>query len=295
MTRLRAADAVVSEERPVTLARRPAHARPALLRARDTAFIVALHAVPAVAVVLGTTVRDWVACAVFYVVAAMGTGVGLHRYFAHHAFRTSRTFQFVLAVLAGTAFAEPISFAGKHRLHHRHADTDGDVHSPRQGFWFCWFGSLVDEGYRSDEVLEMARDLARYPELVWLRRWFFMPGVAVGAATWWLGGFSTFAIGFVLSRALLLNLVSTVNFFCHLNGTRRYATGDASTNHALVSLLTFGEGWHNNHHHYPGAARAGFRWWELDPVYYVIRALAWLGLVWDVREVPPHVRDAVTG
>jgi stearoyl-CoA desaturase (delta-9 desaturase) len=253
---------------------------------------VVLHAVPAVAVVRGTTAGDWVACLVFYVVAALGTGVGLHRYFAHHAFRTSRALQFVLAVLACTAFAEPIGFAGKHRLHHRHADSDADVHSPGQGFWFCWFGSLVDEGYRVEAVLETARDLTRYPELMWLRRWFFVPGVVLGAATWWLGGFSMFAVGFVLSRVLLLNLVSTVNFFCHLSGCRPYATADASTNNALVAVLTFGEGWHNNHHHYPGAARAGFRPWELDPVYYVIRLLAGLGLVWDVREVPAHIRAA---
>jgi stearoyl-CoA desaturase (delta-9 desaturase) len=116
--------------------------------------------------------------------------------------------------------------------------------------------------------------------------------VALGALTWWLGGFSLFAIGFVLSRCLLLNLVSTVNYFGHRAGTRRYATRDASTNHALVALLTFGEGWHNNHHHYPAAARAGFYWWELDPVYYTIRLLAWLGIVWELREVPEEVRHA---
>jgi len=276
--------------RMVLTGRRPAHVRSRALRARDTAFILALHLVPAVAIVRGTTAGDWMACLVFYVVAAMGTGVGLHRYFAHRAFRTGRAFQFLLAVLAATAFAEAIGFAGKHRLHHRHADTAADVHGPRQGFWFCWFGSLVDEGYRTEEILAAAPDLARVPELRWLRRWFFVPGVALGAVTWWLGGFSIFAIGFVLSRALLLNLVSSVNFFCHLVGRRAYPTVDASTNNVLVALLTFGEGWHNNHHRYPGAARAGFRWWELDPVYYVIRLLAAVGLVWDVREVPPHVR-----
>ena len=95
----------------------------------------------------------------------------------------------------------------------------------------------------------------------------------------------------MLSRVLLLNLVSSVNFFCHLAGRRRYATHDASTNNAFLALLTFGEGWHNNHHRYPQAARAGFEWWQIDPVYGVIRALAWLGVVWDVRGVPAEARQ----
>jgi stearoyl-CoA desaturase (delta-9 desaturase) len=277
---------VTAERRPWAR-RRSAPTRPRWLRYRDWTFIAALHAIPAVAIVPGTTATDWIALVVFYVVAAMGTGIGLHRYFSHHAFRTSRAFQFALGVLACTSFADPIGFAGKHRLHHRHADTDRDVHSPRQGFWRCWFASLVDDGYTERAIVAAARDLARYPELRWLRRWFFVPGVLLGTATWWLGGFSTFAIGFCLSRALLLNLVSMVNYFGHVAGRRRYATRDASTNNLIVALLSFGEGWHNNHHHSPTAARAGFVWWEVDPVYYAIRLLAALGLVWDVSPAPP--------
>jgi stearoyl-CoA desaturase (delta-9 desaturase) len=270
--------------------------RSPLQRWRDALFILTLHAIPAAAVMLGTTRSDWIACAAFYVVAAMGTGIGLHRYFAHRAFRTSRAIQLVLALLACTAFAEPLGFAGKHRLHHRHADTAADVHSPRQGFWFCWLGSLVDEGYTERELLGMAPDLVRFPELVWLHRWFWAPGVALGAATWLVGGFSMFAIGFCLSRVLLLHLVSTVNYFCHSTGTRRFDTRDASTNNLVVALLTFGEGWHNNHHRYPWAARAGFRWWEIDPVWYAIKLLAWLRLVWDVRDAPaPSVDSDMSG
>jgi stearoyl-CoA desaturase (delta-9 desaturase) len=228
----------------------------------------------------------------FYFVGCLGTGVGLHRYFAHHAFHTSRAFQLVLATLACTAFADPIGFAGKHRLHHRHADTDADVHTPRQGFWFCWFGSLLECPERSDQIAAATRDLRRYPELVWLHRWFYVPGIALGAATWLLGGFSLFAIGFMLSRTVMLHLVSAVNFFCHGSGRRRYATPDASTNNALVAFLTFGEGWHNNHHRYPRAARAGLLWWEIDPIHWGIRMLAWCGVIWNVRDLPPGPRGA---
>jgi len=269
---------------------------PFFRRWRDGSFIVAIHVIPAVVIVDGMPVlSDWIAFGACYVVLAMGTGIGLHRYFAHRAFRTSRAFQFFLAVLACATFAEPLRFAGKHRLHHRHADTSADVHSPGQGFWFCWFGSLVDDGYTDCETLMMVPDLCQFPELLRLRAWFWVPGVTLATATWWIGGFSKFAVGYCLSLALLLNLVSTVNYFGHCVGTRSYPTRDRSTNNAIVALLTFGEGWHNNHHYWPRAARAGFRRCEIDLVYYVIVALAWIGLVWHVQDVPPHVREAALG
>ena len=257
-----------------------------LVRTRDSLFLITLHAIPAAAIIRGTSSSDWIACVMSYVVIAMSTGVGLHRYFAHRAFRTSRVFQCFLAVLACTSFVDPIGFAGKHRLHHRHADRDADVHSPRQGFWYCWLGSLIDDGYSDREILSMASDWRRFPELMWLHHWFWIPAVALGGVTWWIGGFSMFAMCFCLSRVLLLHLISTVNFFCHFAGTRRFATADASTNNMVVALLTFGEGWHNNHHRHPRSARAGLRWWEIDPVWYVIKLLAWIGLVWNVREAP---------
>jgi stearoyl-CoA desaturase (delta-9 desaturase) len=254
---------------------------------RGIFLVVALHVVPLVGVARGTTARDWLACLALYLAFAVGGGMGLHRYFAHRAFRTSRGFQLVLALLGSTAFGEPIGFAGKHRLHHRHSDTAADVHAPRQGFWYCWFGSLFERPERAEDIDRMTADLRRYPELVWLHRWWYVPTLTLGALTWWLGGFALFAVGFVLSRALILHAVSAVNYFCHRNGHQPFATRDRSTNNPLIAFLTFGEGWHNNHHRFPRAARAGVRWWELDPIYYAIRLCAAIGVVWDVREVPP--------
>jgi len=150
---------------------------------------------------------------------------------------------------------DPISFAGKHRIHHKYADNEGDVHSPHGGFWFCWFGSLFDDGCTDEEIQAMARDLTKFPELAWLPRFFWVPRVALGAATYALGVLSMFAIGFCSSRAMIIHGASAVNYFCHVFGTQRYATGDKSRDNALVALLTFGEGWHNNHHHFPAAAR----------------------------------------
>ena len=257
---------------------------------RGIVLLVVLHVIPIIAIARGTTVADWLTCGAFYLMFVVGGGVGLHRYFAHRSFRTSRVFQFVLALLGSTAFSEPIGFAGKHRLHHRHADTPEDVHAPREGFWHCWFGSLFERPERASEARSMVSDLVRYRELVWLHQWYYTPTVVLGAVTWWVGGFSLFAVGFVLSRVLILHAVSAVNFFCHRSGRQPFDTPDASTNNVLVALLTFGEGWHNNHHRFPRSARAGLRWWEVDPVYYLIRLFAAVGLVWAVREVPVHLR-----
>jgi stearoyl-CoA desaturase (delta-9 desaturase) len=257
-------------------------------------FLVALHTIPVVAICRGTTLRDWIALVPFYLWGAFNMGVVLHRFFAHRAFSTSRTFQFLLGLSACTIFTDAIGFSGKHRLHHRYSDTEEDVHSPLHGWWACWVGHFFDEGHTRGKVHALAADLHQYWELRWLRRFYLLPGAALGAVTWYLGGFGTFAIGFCLSRVLVIHMSSSVNYFCHRFGNRRYATRDQSTNNSLVALLTFGEGWHNNHHHYPSAASAGFFWWELDVFYWIIRLLAAAGLIWKVREVPKVARYSGT-
>lgn len=274
---------------------RSAGARPSRSRAerlRGFAWIVVVHAAPLVALAAGVRPRDWLAFALFYLMLAFSVGIGLHRYFSHHAFKTSRPVQFLMGLATTFTFTDPIAFAGKHRLHHRHADREGDTHRPDDGFWHCWFGSLIDEGYTDAEVMAMARDLTRFPELRWLHRWRYLPPFALAGLVAWLGGFTMLALSYLGSLALLLNLTSSVNYLCHRFGRQRYRTGDASRNNALVALWSFGEGWHNNHHHYPAAARAGFFWWEIDPLYWVIVTLSWFGVVWDVRGVPDRVRYA---
>jgi len=251
-------------------------------RSRAGFFLALVHIAPLVAILLGTRPADWIAFIILYPVVALSTGIALHRYFAHASFATSRTLQFVMGVVACTTFVDPVSFAGKHRLHHKFSDTARDVHSPEAGFWFCWFGSLIDEGYSDAELLAAARDLMRYPELRWLHDHFMVPGLLVWAALFAVGGFSTFTIGYCLSIVVVLHQTSAVNYFCDRWGYRRYATGDRSRNNVVVALLTFGEGWHNNHHRFPRSARAGVAWWEVDLLYGVIRLLATFGLVWDV-------------
>ncbi len=252
-------------------------------RSRAFFFIVLIHAMPLAAVASGTRRADWIAFAVLYLVFALAAGIALHRYFAHASFATSRWLQFIMGFAACAMFVDPISFAGKHRLHHKHSDTPRDVHSPQAGFWFCWFGSLIDEGYSNEEIAAMAKDLRRYRELVWLHENFLLPGLAVWALIFAIGGFSMFGIGYCLSIAVVLNSTSALNYVCHRWGYRRYPTLDGSTNNLAVALLTFGEGWHNNHHHAPASACTGQVWWEVDILYGVIRCLAACGLVWNVR------------
>lgn len=261
-------------------------------RARGYAFLAAIHLIPLIALLQGAQPGVWVMFAGMYFVLSMSVGVGLHRYFAHRAFKTSRVFQFMLGIGAALSFTDPIAFTGKHRLHHRYSDTEEDVHTPLQGFLRCWFGSVIDEGYTDQEVMARARDLAQYPELLLLHRFFYLPGIVLGMLLYLSLGFSHFAIGYVGAIALLLNLTSSVNYFCHVYGTRPYQTRDDSRNNIWVALVSFGEGWHNNHHYYPNSARAGFEWWQFDPVYWVIRMLQLFGVVWQVREVPERVRAA---
>ena len=276
---------------------------------RRSAFLIGLmHAAPALALFIGPNPLDWWILACVYPFHAIGIGVSLHRYFAHRSFKTSRAFQLFLALCSASVFGDPIGFAGKHRIHHDHADLETDVHTPRHGWWACWFGSLLDSGHPEEEILGRATDLRRYPELVWIHRHSRAPGLTLiasmallggvvagvegGLVEGLLGGFTAGTIGVCLPTVFAIHQTSAVNYFAHKVGSQRFETGDLSTNHFLVALLTWGEGWHNNHHHYPSSARAGFLWWEFDPFYWAICLFERLGLVWDVRRPPPELMRA---
>ncbi len=217
---------------------------------------------------------------------------GYHRYFAHRTYRTSRGFQFLLAWAGASSTQKgPLWWAGLHRRHHRYADGPGDVHSPKSGFWYAHQGWVFDPRW-NPTPLSLIRDFQRYPELIWLNRWHFVPVAALAVGCWALGGLSGLVWGFAISTTLLWHSTYCINSLAHLWGTRRYDTPDTSRNNALLALLTLGEGWHNNHHHYMASTRQGFFWWEIDVTYYLLRGLAALGVVWDLREPP---RAAVAG
>ena len=215
-----------------------------------------------------------------------------HRYFAHRAFRTSRAAQFAFALLgAAAAQRGPLWWASHHRHHHAHADGPQDRHSVRwHGFLWThtlWF--LAGDNVRTR--LERVRDLARYPELRLLDRFDVAAPIALGAGLLAFGGVQMFVWGFCISTVALYHATFTINSLAHRYGTRRYATRDDSRNNFWLALLTFGEGWHNNHHFHPRAARMGFYWWEIDLTYYGLRLLAALGLVWDLKPAPATLRE----
>jgi stearoyl-CoA desaturase (Delta-9 desaturase) len=262
------------------------HTRSKAARTTTAVLLVLLHLIPLAVLIAGTDRRDWLLFALIYPFQAIGVGVCLHRYFGHHAFHTSRPFQFFLALCAASTFGDPIRFAGKHRFHHQHADCRDDPHTPLHGFWNSWFGSHLDSRYRDQDIVGQVPWLTRYPELLWLHRHSLVPGFLLCGIAFMAGGFSGMAIGVLLGAMILLHQSSSVNYLCHKFGHRRFDTEDRSTNNLLVSLLTFGEGWHNNHHRFPVSARAGFRWWEVDMFYWVICGFETLGLVWNVKRPP---------
>jgi stearoyl-CoA desaturase (delta-9 desaturase) len=215
-----------------------------------------------------------------------------HRYFSHRAFKTSRAFQLLLAIGAQSAAQKGVIWwASHHRWHHKHSDTPLDPHSAKlRGFWHSHIGWILsDEWRRTNE--SMVGDLMKYPELRILNRTAFalLPAVGLALAFFLLGGVHGLVWGFFVSNVMLWHGSFSINSLSHLFGRRRYATTDDSRNNWLLAIITTGEGWHNNHHHYQSSARQGFRWWEIDVTYYLLRLMALCGLIWDLRPPP---RDA---
>lgn len=240
--------------------------------------------------------------ALLYAVRMFAITAFYHRYFSHRTFRTSRAMQLVFALVGAASVQRgPLWWAAHHRHHHRHADTQHDAHSPRHGFWHShmgWF--LTRRAFATD--LSRVPDLARYPELRWLDRFDVTVPLAMAVGLYALGeilervapglgtsGPQLLVWGFFISTVVLFHATVTINSLAHRFGSRRFDTADDSRNNLWLALLTFGEGWHNNHHFYAGSARQGFRWWEIDLTWYGLRLLAALGLVHDLKPVPAWV------
>ena len=238
-----------------------------------------------------------------------GLTAGYHRYFCHRAFKTTRAFQFVLAWL-GTAAAQkgPLWWAGHHRSHHRHSDTEDDVHSPGvNGFFWAHAGWIMSPRNQPTKF-EWVPDLVKYPELCWLDRNHYVAPISLGVFLFVLGqglsalspdlgtnGWQLVVVALFCSTTILYHVTFAVNSLGHRYGSRRYETNDASRNNFLLALITAGEGWHNNHHRYPASERQGFYWWEVDFTHYTIAVLSWLRVVWDIRAPAGAVRQEGAG
>jgi stearoyl-CoA desaturase (delta-9 desaturase) len=231
------------------------------------------------------------AVALYYVRIFFVTG-GYHRYFSHRSFKTSRAMQAVLAFGAEVTCQKGVLWwAAHHRRHHKLSDEPGDLHSVKQsGFWWAHMGWLMARDFEATDLAGI-KDFGRYPELRWLDRHWWVPPLAVALATFAIGGWFALVWGFFAATVMSWHGTFTINSLSHVFGARPYATTDDSRNNLALALLTMGEGWHNNHHHYQVAARQGFRWYQVDLTFYVLRAMAAVGLVRDLHGVPRHILD----
>ncbi len=256
---------------------------------------------------------SWIAlfvCAALYFLRMFAITAGYHRYFSHRSYKTSRVFQFILAALgASSAQKGPLWWASHHRHHHQFSDKPEDIHSAKiNGVWWSHVGWVLSSQFLKPR-LELIKDFMKYPEIIWLEDNHLLFPTLLAIGTYVLGiilerfapglgtnGLQMLVWGFFVSTTLLYHGTFLVNSFTHLIGKRRFKTDDESRNSLMIALVTMGEGWHNNHHRYPGSERQGFYWWEIDLSHYVLKLLSLFGIVWELRIPPPRIyEEALTG
>jgi stearoyl-CoA desaturase (delta-9 desaturase) len=245
---------------------------------------ILIHLGCAAAIWSGITWQAVAICVALYWLRMFAIGAGYHRYFSHRSYSTGRLFQFILAFLAQSSAQKSILWwAAKHRHHHLHSDTRQDVHSPRhRGFLYSHVGWIFARQHDATDLVKVA-DFASFPELRWLHKLEVLPAVAIAVLCFLVAGWSGLVVGFLWSTVLLYHATFCINSLAHVRGRTRYVTGDDSRNNWLLALFTMGEGWHNNHHAYQSSVRQGFRWWEIDVTFYILKALSWLGIVWGLK------------
>jgi stearoyl-CoA desaturase (delta-9 desaturase) len=244
--------------------------------------------------------------AILYFVRMFAITGFYHRYFSHKTYKTNRFWQFVFAVLGNSSVQRgPLWWAAHHRHHHRFTDQPQDAHSPaRHGFWWSHMGWLTSRANFPTQM-KYVQDWAKFTELRWINRYDTVIPVLLAIALFISGrllevyapelgtsGMQMLIWGFFISTTVHFHAVVTINSMAHMFGSRRYDTPDTSRNNWLLSLITLGEGWHNNHHHYAVCARQGFYWWEIDITYYVLVVLSWLGIIRDLRPLPGKIRES---
>jgi len=253
---------------------------------------LAIHLLALGSLWTGITPAAAVCCVALYLIRMFAVTGGYHRYFSHRTYKTSRVFQFVLAFVAQTSAQRgALWWAAHHRHHHLHSDQPQDIHSPVQdGFWYSHVLWLFDSRTPQTDYSRIP-DLARYPELRFLNKYFLLPPILLGTAVYFALGAPGLFFGFFASTVLLWHGTFTINSLSHVFGRRRFATSDDSRNNWLLALVTLGEGWHNNHHRFSSSTRQGFYWYELDITHLILKMLSWLGLVWQLRPVPAGILE----
>jgi stearoyl-CoA desaturase (delta-9 desaturase) len=228
-----------------------------------------------------------VALALHWLAVGFGISLGYHRLHTHRGFKTSKAFEYFLAV-CGTLTLEggPLFWVATHRRHHQLSDAPGDPHSPRDGgFWAHMGWILFGDTHHNDTKMtsKYAPDLAAEPFYRVLSRYHYVPLWALGLTLAYFGGWGLVCWGIFLRVVFGLHATWLVNSATHMWGSRRFKTRDDSRNNWWVALITFGEGWHNNHHAHPVSARHGLHWWEFDMSWITLQVLKAFGVVRDLK------------
>lgn len=256
-------------------------------------FFAAIHLLAGLAPLYFSWQALGVAILLHWLLGGIGICLGYHRLLSHRSFQVPRWLEYGIALLGAMALqGGPIFWVAGHRQHHAHTeDEERDPYSAKRGFWWShmeWLLYLPAKALRIEQYGHFAPDLMRQPFYRWLDRNYLLLQLPLGILLYALGGWSFVLYGLAVRMVLLWHSTWLVNSATHRWGYQNFASDDNSRNLWWVALLTYGEGWHNNHHAQPQSAQAGWRWWEIDPTWWTIRGLSKLGLAKRVKTLQPR-------
>ncbi len=223
----------------------------------------------------------------YWMCIGLGISLGYHRLHTHRSFKVPLVMEYFFALCGAlTLEGGPIFWVATHRIHHQKSDQPGDPHSPRDGAWWAHAGWIMfgEANHANTRMMaKYAPDLAKHRFYIWLNNYHWIPQVVLGLILLAVGGLPMMLWGICLRVTVGLHATWLVNSATHMWGSRRFNTRDDSRNNWWVALMTFGEGWHNNHHAHPTSARHGLAWYEFDPSWLTLRLLRSLGVASNVR------------
>lgn len=259
---------------------------------RDSAIIVSFHLllIPAFYFfswqnVAAMLIGNWI-------VGSLGVGLGYHRLLTHRSFKAAKWLEYTLTIFGTMAVqSEPYKWVATHRLHHQFTETDKDPHSTRPGFWWAhmlWIMKGTAQDHDEATFKKYVPDLLKDKGQVLIAKFYYVPLIVSGLILFAIGGWGMVLWGVFARVVFGWHSTWLVNSATHMWGTRRFETTDDSTNNPIIAILTFGEGWHNNHHAQPSSARHGLRWYQFDQNWLTIRLFEKLGWVKQVKEFKPE-------
>lgn len=233
----------------------------------------------------------------WWFVQSFGLGIGYHRLLTHRGFKTSKAFEYFLTFLASISMQSgAITWVTSHRIHHAFTDTDTDPHSPiKNGFWWSHIGWIFKGAAQNNDEATHKRyspDLMKDKVHILINKYYIAPTVVLAIALYFIGGYSMVLWGIFLRTTWAWHCTWLVNSATHLWGSRRFETKEDSRNNGWVALLTWGEGWHNNHHAYPTSARHGLTWYEFDINWLQLKVLEKIGIIWEMKEFDLKAHEA---